>query len=522
MSDVYGLLPDVGFNGKPATVSKDDFDTAFKAIYGDSIGSNPDGSIPASTSIGQEIALLTDSESSAWQVLGAIVAAFDPNSAVTPQLQKLCALTGTRQRAATHSVVTAACFGTIGTQLPPGRVLTVADTNTRWDSQAKLPVEDPHAPDSTLQAVATSWATATTYAVGDVVNATTRIWECTLAGISKASGAGPIASTGNYNSSTRIFTEDTGVKWFNVCALGSGVSLVVFESEDTGAIDAASGTLTGIASPVAGWDGAFNALSATLGVSLESEPALRMRRLQELQGSGGGPANAIRAAILRLPTAEFPILGSITACEVFVNSTNAVVDGIPAHGVEVLILDTLDDPDEDQILADAVWAAVGAGTATGGTTTKTVIDSSGNPQTVSFTRPEEVPIYVAAVVRYDSTVWTSSGAVVDAAKAAIINFGLSYVIGTDARSSPISAAIETGPYAVDSAGVAIVPAPAGSPSLPGVVEVRNGADADGTLPYIGDAMTPVTSTAVTITKRQIATIPADGSTLDITASSEAP
>ncbi len=208
----------------------------------------------------------------------------------------------------------------------------------------------------------------------------------------------------------------------------------------------------------------------------------------------------------------------------FVNDTDAVVDGIPAHGVEVLILAPTIAPTTDQELANAVWLAVGAGIATGGTTTETVRDSSNNDQSVSFTRPEAISIYVSATVYYDPEVWTSSTAAVDvenAAKSAIMNFARGYGIGVVVRSSPISAAIEDGAYAVDTTGAAVLPAPAGSPSIPGIVEVRNGAGVDGTLPYIDKAVSPVTSTTVVITKRQIATI-TDPTHLVITTTSETP
>ena len=48
----YGLLS-TGFVPKPLTVIKSDLAAAYKAVYGVSIGSEPDGSIPANTAIGQ-------------------------------------------------------------------------------------------------------------------------------------------------------------------------------------------------------------------------------------------------------------------------------------------------------------------------------------------------------------------------------------------------------------------------------------------------------------------------------------
>jgi uncharacterized phage protein gp47/JayE len=506
MSGPFGISG-AGFLAKPATQSKLDFDAAFKAIYGASIGSNPDGSIPASTSIGQEIVILVDSESAAWLMQQAIYAGFDPDEAVSPQLQILCALTGTRQKLATFSTVVETCFGVAGTQLPPGRVVAIPVTGTRFDSQPNP--DDANAPNSTLTAISAAWATSTAYALSDIRNASDGIWQCIVPGTSRNSGIGPTVA----GSVSGVFTESTGVEWRYVCALALGVALVPFQAEESGPLAATAPTLSSIATPVAGWQGALNALDASLGTSLETDAQLRVRRQEELQSAGGGPADAVRAAILQITTVE--------ACIVFVNSTDAVVDGVPAHGVEVLILDSRAvTSDTNQDLANHVWAAVGAGTATGGGITKTVIDASGNPQTVSFSRPTAVPIYIVEKVYYDATIWTSHTAVEQAVTAAILNAGALYTIGEQVRASPISAASESGAYAVDGTGTAIVPAPAGSPIVPGILEVRNGAGTDGTLPYIGTATSPVTSTTVAITKRQIATFSA--AHISVVASSESP
>ncbi len=74
-------ISEAGIVTQSAPEIKADLDDAFKGIYGESIGSESDGSIPPESSIGQEIALLVDAKSSASEMLQALYSAFDPGQA---------------------------------------------------------------------------------------------------------------------------------------------------------------------------------------------------------------------------------------------------------------------------------------------------------------------------------------------------------------------------------------------------------------------------------------------------------
>lgn len=480
-----------GFVSKSATDIKAEYDAAFKQLYGASIGSEPDGSIPAASSIGQEIALLTDADSAAWQRAQAIYSAFDPDSAVSPQLQVLCALTGTRQEPATFSTVVETCIGVAGTVLPAGRAVTVQTTGTRFTSQAL----------ATLALISDTWTALTAYAVDDLIINGGRVWQVKVAGTSSA-GTPPTGAVG------AVVTEGT-VTWRAMANDTQGVALVPFAATVVGPLSASAGTLINIATPVTGWVSAYNLSDAALGTAIQSEPSLRALRVAQLQSSGGGPADAIRAAILRIPTVE--------NCVVFVNDGDTVDgDGVPAHGVEVLIQAPSVTPTTDEELALAVWQAVGAGIATGGSITETVTDASGYPQTVKFSRPTPVPIYTALKVYYLASAWPGGAAAVEAAaKSAIGTLIATYGIALDVWATAIASAVLDGPQEVNAAGDPVIPATVGSQAAAGLLYVTNGAGTDGTLPYLGTAPAPVTSTRISIGTREIATIdPAD---IDVTA-----
>lgn len=487
----WGLLS-VGWVSKSAVEIKADLDAAFKNIFGVSIGSDLDGAVPATTSIGQEIAIITDSSSAGWEQNGVIYAAFDSNEAVGPQLDILCQLTGTTRKPATYSSTPVVCFGLSGTFLRAGQVLTVTTTGTRFVSVTPV----------TLATISATWAALTGYDIGDLIVNNSSVWVCSQAGTSSAGS--PPTGTG--------FQTDGTVIWYRVCASTLGAALVTYRAEVVGPLGATALTLVNIATPITGWQGAVNADDASLGQALETDVALRTRRTLELSSTNGGPPNSIRAAILAIPT--------VTACIVFYNDLDVAVDTIPPHAVEVLIQAPTAEPTTDLELGLAVFNAVGAGIATSGGTTVTVKDDSGNDQLVSFTRPQDVPIYVVITVFYDASVWTGSNPDDDveaAATSAIMTYGANVLsIGLDVRSSQVAGAVEDGPYALDATGTPIV-APAGSPTLRGILGVANGAGTDGTLPYIGVAPTPVTSTNVVVTKRQLASLAAGNITVHATA-----
>ena len=483
---VFGITP-VGFVAKTTTEVVSDLETSFKSVYGQSIGSNPDGSIPAASSIGQEIAIDADLAGTGWETAQAVYSSMDPNQAVTPQLQIICAITGTVQKPATYSTSQVTCYGTVGTQLAPGRVLTVVGTGSRFDSA--ISTTDPNAPNTTLAAQTTAWAASTVYAAGTFVTSNGMIWQCVTPGTS----ATPAPTGAQFST----YTDGGGVAWVAVCATGLGVAIQTFTAEQTGPIAATPQQLSVIATPVNGWAGAFNPAAALTGTDLESEPALRARRVEELQAQGGGPPNSIQAAILALTDVE--------DCRVFVNNGDTAAGGISAHGVLVEILSTL----TDQQCAQAVWNAVGAGIATNGSSNAQVTDSSGVVHTVYFQRPTAIPIYVSATVYYNPAAWpgTNPGAaVVAATESAIMNFALGYFgIGLSVYSSRIVSAITDGPQGtviVSGAPQPLYPGspygelPAGAVAMPGVVDVTVN---------IGTAPSPATSTPITISNLQIAT-----------------
>lgn len=238
-----------------------------------------------------------------------------------------------------------------------------------------------------------------------------------------------------------------GTKFSNVSpgTIGGGGTVVIeFRAVETGPKIAPAGTLTVIESPVAGWASATNTLDVKIrGTNLELDPPLRLRREASLRGLGNSSCQAIRSKVLKVQ--------NVTDCFVFENTLDFPDgNGLPAHAVEVVA-----DGGTDQLVADAIYAAKGAGIITFGTSSQAVTDSNGFNQLVKFSRPVEVDIWVGLTVIVNASLFPSDG--VAQIKQAIVDWVvLNMHTGSDVRSSPLVPVIFSIPGIEDVVGLPLV------------------------------------------------------------------
>lgn len=483
----YGITP-TGFYAKPLVVIDDEVDEGLRAILGDSAGTDVDGKIPLSSFAGQLKSLVVDGFAAQWDLMEAVHASLDPNKASGALQDVICSITGTLRNAARKSVATGTCFGDPGTSLPVGRVATVSGTNTRFVTATGVAI-----------ASGVVFNPSGAYLIGDLRHNTGRMYMCIGTGIAGASGP---------NGTSADFT-DNQVHW-KYLSEGTGLVHALFKAEQDGELGVATGALATIATPVDGWRTVNNLLSGVAGALREIDSKLRVRRDQELATAGNTTVDAIRANILRVnqgstdPAHEPP-----DSCTVFFNDTDfADSNGLPPHSVEILVYGGT-----TQDIAEAIWESVGAGTATYGTRSDTVTDSEGVSQTVRWSRPTEINIWVYGTGRYDAAAWPldSDATVAQAMLSALLTSTVDWPPARDVRTSPLNAAFMRG-AAGTTGGVAIVPADPGAAPVPGLLEVD---------PLHISTATGVTGTAqITIERRQIAVF--DSSRCFITASPETP
>lgn len=174
------------------------------------------------------------------------------------------------------------------------------------------------------------------------------------------------------------------------------------EQETAGPLPAAATTISHIATPVSGWTAVTNLEAASPGLDAETDPELRRRAEDELQGAGTAAAEAIRAAISRVPLVSEVVVWENTG-------DTPDTDGRPPHSVEALVTGG-----DDAAIATALWRAKARGIATIGGVTVAVADALGAEHTVHFTRPMTVNVYT----RVDVTVNPRLNPGADAIKAA--------------------------------------------------------------------------------------------------------
>lgn len=485
----YGISP-TGFYAKPLSVIDDEVDEDLRGILGDSAGTEEDGKIPAASLAGQLKALLVDIFAAQWDLQQSVCASFDPAKATGRQQDALCSITGTVRSVPRLTVATGTCIGTPGTALDVGRVATVEGTNSRLISATGVNL-----------ATGVAYTPSGTYVAGDLryIPGQNRYYQCIFHGA--GNGSGP-SGTGS-----DITAGDAEWKFLGE---GIGIANTPFYAERTGPLGVATGALSTIATPVNGWNAVTNLLQGVAGSNRETDAALRVRREQELATTGNTTVDAIRANILQVNQGSTdPNHEPADSCSVFFNDTDSTdANGVPPHSVEALVYGGT-----TQDIAQAIWDSVGAGTRTYGNRSDTVLDSEGNNQTVNWSRPTEVQIWVYATGRYQASEWPdgSDSVVAQAMLSALLTSTASWPPSRDVRTSPLNAAFMRGP-AGTTGGIAIVPADPSSDPVTGLLEVDP--------LYISTASGVTGTTQISIGTRQIAVF--DASRCFITATTEDP
>lgn len=499
MAGPFGLTPQ-GWVTKPLSQILLELDNGLKTILGASAGTEPDGSIPLTGMAGQLKSLLADTFSAQWDLMQLIWSNLDPAGAVDAALDVVCSLTGTTRLGASFSSVTATATGDPGTQLrgqgstAGPAVASVKVTNSRFDASAAPAVA------ATIAALP-AWGVLTPYMVGQRVTNAMNAYQCTMNGTSAGLGPGPTGTTLGAD------ILDGTCHWVFI-GPGTGAVDLPMVAEVSGPIGADPNTLTQIQTPISGWRGVTNLASDTQGQLVETNPALRVRREAELAQQGTSTHEAIRAALLKVGAGT---ANPVTSVKIIDNETDLTdANGLPPHSLCAIVLGGADAD-----VANALWKATGgSGIFTYGNTTVVITDSQQNPQTVNFFRPIAVPIYISLTVFYDPKAWPASptALITQGTLSAVMTDRQGFPPGESVRSQPIGAAVDRGASAVDSSGAAIIPAPAGSPAMPGIVE---------TVPVnIGTAPSPGSSATIAIDEFHIATF--DATRIVVTVTPETP
>lgn len=155
-----------------------------------------------------------------------------------------------------------------------------------------------------------------------------------------------------------------------------------------------AGTLTIIQTPVAGLNSVTNVRDAIPGQERDTDPELRIRRVNELAAEGASTVDSIRASILRIRNDDDsqPVLD----CIVIENTSDyPSATGQPAHSVEAILWDGPTMLAANNALAQAIWDNKAGGILAFGSSFGTAVDAAGRTQIVYFTRANQLNMKLA-------------------------------------------------------------------------------------------------------------------------------
>ncbi len=189
-----------------------------------------------------------------------------------------------------------------------------------------------------------------------------------------------------------------------------------------GAVAALAGTVTVINTPTRGWTSVTNPQAANIGTAAETDAELRVRQGQSVALPSLTPFDAVDGALANI--------SGVTRHKLYENDTGSVdINGLPAHSISAIV-----DGGDATTIAQIIRGKKGQGVATYGTTTIVVPDAWGNPHPTSFSRPVNVPIYVAITIHVFAGYTSLIG---DQIKSAITDYINSLKIGDDVLLSRI-------------------------------------------------------------------------------------
>ena len=206
----------------------------------------------------------------------------------------------------------------------------------------------------------------------------------------------PALSRANVDGDTQAIFE-TVYSVTNATGITADFS-VTFQAVNPGPVRAPSGKLTVINTPVSGWLAVTNPFDADVGLDFETDPELRVRRLEELRIQGSTVLQAIVADVEPLP--------GVLDARGFENTSSITVNGLPPKSFEIVIWDGVSPQANDHTVAQTIFDSKPAGIEPahgneGVPAFGTAIDKEGDTHTVNFTRAQLTPVYATITLETD-------------------------------------------------------------------------------------------------------------------------
>lgn len=377
-----------GFKKKTLVEIKLELETRYQEIYGNDIDLSAEG--PA----GQMTGIASKRESDLWDMAEEIHTSRDPSQASGTSLDGISGETGINRIDATATATdNVICYGAQGTAILAGQqikqtldpLLHSLDTGIIITKAIAREVQVEPNTGFPLAGgeVFTVTIDAVPYTYNGIALDTKKIVIDELV-ILIAAGAWAGVSSNVNDDFLKLLDADAdfAVLWtgtFDSELLGSGGDFV---ADETGVNIVPANTLVTIATPQVGWDSVNNPQAGTTGQEVETDTELRIRRAATFL-AGNATDGAIKSALIN----EVP---GVTSASVTSNRTMAVDgEGRPPKSFEAVV-----EGGTDLAVATQIWLTMPSGMESFGSTAQVVVDSEGNNQTINFSRPELMFLYV--------------------------------------------------------------------------------------------------------------------------------
>jgi hypothetical protein len=204
---------------------------------------------------------------------------------------------------------------------------------------------------------------------------------------------------------------------------GAG-TFVGIESEESGA-DSSIEVTGGDANTALGFPteprSGFNTSDALLGTAPETDSDFRLRRESSLHSAGASTVDAVQAALLTV--------SGVTDVVIFENPRDIVFDSLDPHSFEAVVDGTAAAAD----IAQKLWDFKPAGIETMGSLSAVATDNQGDSQTMFYSPPTDVDIFINVLVDVDSGLFGggSNADGIQNIKDALVAYGQTLRIGGD-------------------------------------------------------------------------------------------
>lgn len=368
-----------------------------RTIFQDLVQPGEEVDVSDNSTIGRFIGLVAPSQDDLWQAALEVYQAFDINSATGVPLDNLTALGGIPRLSEQFTRCDVYLTGLIATDVPAGAVVKSSVTNLNYVIQNPIAFNNTGAVGVgvTVKAITPDDYVVRYRAVGTTEYTqivAKPVMPVTVEGVYEAIET----EVANGHSKLKTYRDSTNTLFiqssqelqsfdfttYDNLIISQSVKLSVVVAAESGSTGEAVGDIDTIATPMYGWNAVTNPVAATPGRLRETDEELRERfRNTRFDRS----TNIIES----LYSALYSLQGMSTVV-IYENDTDVVDSmGLPPHSFMVLI-----DGANPSDIGLAIWQNRPAGITSVGNTDVYIVDRYGFSRKISFSRPNEVPVYI--------------------------------------------------------------------------------------------------------------------------------